>query len=82
LPKRGTEGPDNVSNGILLYSLLHRSPYELMVQSPNFVPAKRIIVKQNLARRLNGYLVKTDLVFEQCLPTTPQGPEDQAIARV
>lgn len=33
-------------------------------------------------RRLSGYLVKTDLVFERCLPTAPQGPEDQAIARV
>lgn len=33
-------------------------------------------------RRLSGYLVKTDLVFEQCLPSTPQGSEDQAIASV
>lgn len=33
-------------------------------------------------RRLSGYLVEKDSVFEQCTPNTPQGPNDQAIARV
>lgn len=33
-------------------------------------------------RRLSGYLVEKDSVFEQCIPNTPQGPNGQAIARV